>query len=83
MLFDLLAPFAEIDHVMVGRYVVSLSTDLAHAPYAGTAELYFRDTKGWADFQAAYTLDGFEKFVDDDATHRFGGGTEMLGIDTP
>ena len=65
------------------RYVVSLSTDLAHAPYAGTAELYFRDTKGWADFQAAYRLDGFEKFVDDNATHRFGGGTEMLGIDTP
>tara|TARA_B100000530_G_C15508648_1_gene309605 strand:+ start:240 stop:392 length:153 start_codon:yes stop_codon:yes gene_type:complete len=25
MLVDLLAPFAEIDHVMVGRYVVSLS----------------------------------------------------------
>ena len=28
------------------RYVVNLSTDLTHAPYAGMAELYFQDTAG-------------------------------------
>ena len=65
------------------RYVVSLSTNLAHAPYAGMAELYFRDAVGWSEFQTAYRPDGFENFVDDAASHRFAGGTEMLGIDRP
>lgn len=64
------------------RYVVNLSTDLTHAPYAGMAELYFRNAAGWGAYQDTYTLDGFEKFVDNANTHRFAGGTEMLGIDS-
>lgn len=63
------------------HYVVSLSTDLDHAPYAGMAELYFHDSAGWDAFRASYQPDGFERFVDDGATHRFAGGTEMIGID--
>lgn len=63
------------------RYVVSLSLEREHAPYAGTAELYFRDAAGWAAFQDAYTLDGFEQFVDDAATQRFASGTEMVGVE--
>ena len=72
-----------MDKVGGFRYVVSMSTDLTHAPYAGVAELYFHDEAGWAAYQDLYTLDGFEKFVDDAATHRFAGGTELLGIDSP
>jgi hypothetical protein len=63
------------------RYVVSLSLEMEHAPYAGTAELYFRDTAGWAAFQDAYTLDGFEQYVDDEASQRFASGTEMVGVE--
>ncbi len=63
------------------RYVVSLSMDLKSAPYAGMAELYFTDPVGADAFWKAYELDGFERFIDNDATRRFQSGTEMVGIE--
>jgi hypothetical protein len=63
------------------RYVVSLSLDMAAAPYAGMAELYFADPAGADAFWKTYELDGFEQYIDTDATRRFQSGTEMVGIE--
>lgn len=63
------------------RYVVNLSVDMATAPYAGVAELYFADPAGADAFREAYELDGFEQYIDNDATQRFQSGTEMVGIE--
>ena len=63
------------------RYVVSLSLDMATAPYAGMAELYFANPAGADAFWEAYEVDGFEQYIDGAATRRFQSGTEMVGIE--
>lgn len=61
------------------RYVVSLSSDLEHAPYAGMAELYFPDAGSQAAFWDHIRPDGFQAFFDPDSALRFTGGTEFIG----
>ncbi|MEM7405697.1 MAG: EthD domain-containing protein [Pseudomonadota bacterium] len=61
------------------RYVVSLSTDLEHAPYAGMAELYFPDAAARTAFWDIIQPDGFQDFVDAGKTRRFTGATEFIG----
>ncbi|MGZ0188776.1 MAG: EthD domain-containing protein, partial [Alphaproteobacteria bacterium] len=63
------------------RYVVSLSLDMEHAPYAGMAELYFPDVTAQAAFWDEIPPDGFQSFADSDRTLRFRCGTEMVGIE--
>lgn len=62
------------------RYAVSLSIDPERAPYAGMAELYFPDQQAQAAFWDAIEPDGFEAWVDSEATLRFRCDTEMVGI---
>ncbi len=63
------------------RYAVSLSMDEAHAPFAGTAELWFPDRAAQAAFWDAIQPDGFQDFADPARTLRFLGDTEMVGIE--
>ena len=62
------------------RYVVSQSRDLATAPYAGVAELYFPNADGWANYRATIKEDGMGEFVDREAMPIFTSDTEMVGI---
>ncbi len=62
------------------RYAVSHSMEPEAEAYAGMAELYFRDTDGWAAYQKHITPDGMENWVDGDNVHLFYSGTEMVGI---
>ncbi len=61
------------------RYMVSISMDLEHAPYAGMAELYFPDMAARTAFWDVIKPDGFQEFADPDRTHRFVSGTEFIG----
>ena len=63
------------------RYAVSLSMDLDHAPYAGMAELYFPNADSQGAFWRTIEPDGFQEWVDADATLRFRCDTEMVGIE--
>jgi len=63
------------------RYVVSQSLDPQSAPYAGMAELYFKNELGWAQYRDAITADGTEQWVDAGSTVMLRAGTEMVGID--
>jgi hypothetical protein len=62
------------------RYVISHSIDPATAPYAGMAELYFRDADGWRAFNSTIREDGMERWTDPSSTDVFRSGTEMIGI---
>ena len=53
---------------------------MAHAPYAGMAELYFPDAETQGAFWRALEPDGFRDFADFEKTLRFRCGTEMVGI---
>jgi len=79
---DVHAPNVEKTMRKVGgfRYAVSLSLDMAHAPYAGMAELYFPDAEAQAAFWRELEPDGFREFADFEKTLRFRCGTEMVGI---
>jgi hypothetical protein len=63
------------------RYVVSLSLDVANAPYAGIPELYFPDRATQKAFWAELKPDGFQDFADAERTLRFRCGTEMVGVE--
>lgn len=63
------------------RYVVSLSLDMANAPYAGMPELYFPDVATQQAFWAEIKPDGFQNFADAENTVRFRCGTEMVGME--
>ena len=63
------------------RYVVSHSLEPDTEPYAGMAELYFPNEKGWDDYRAVFEPDGFGDLIDPEATLRFHSGTEMVGIE--
>jgi hypothetical protein len=63
------------------RYVVSLSMDMARAPYAGIPELYFPDLATQRAFWAELKPDGFQSFADAERTLRFRCGTEMVGVE--
>lgn len=63
------------------RYVVSLSIDMEHAPYAGIPELYFPNDDAKNAFWDALEPDGFHDMVDRDKTLRFYSGTEMVGVE--
>ncbi len=62
------------------RYVVSHSIDPDDEPYAGMAELYFRDPSGWARYGETITPDRFGPMVEREATVWFGSDTQMIGI---
>ena len=62
------------------RYVVNLSLDPEHAPYAGMPELYFPNLAAQQAFWAELKPDGFQEFADAERTLRFRCGTEMVGI---
>ncbi len=62
------------------RYVLSLSSDPASAPFAGAAELFFDEADGWKDFIAALEPDGFEQWMERDQTVILSASTEMVGI---
>lgn len=63
------------------RYVVNLSLDMDHAPYAGMPELWFPNLVAQREFWALIKPDGFQNFADAERTLRFRGDTEMVGID--
>jgi len=62
------------------RYVVSHSLEPSEEPFAGMAELYFRDASGWAAYIEAFEADGMEEWVDSEGTVVLTSGTEMIGI---
>lgn len=63
------------------RYVVNLSLDPEHAPYAGMPELYFPNLAAQQAFWAELKPDGFQDFADAERTLRFRCGTEMIGFE--
>ncbi len=80
---DVHGPNVQETMIKVGgfRYAVSLSMDMAHAPYAGMAELYFPDRPAQAAFWDALKPDGFDQWADAAKTLRFRCSTEMVGIE--
>lgn len=62
------------------RYVVSHSIDPDDEPYAGMAELYFRDASGWARYFEEIKPDAFRPQVDTAESNWFGADTELIGI---
>lgn len=71
---------ATMDTVGGFRYVVSHSLDPVDEPYAGMAELYFRDPSGWAGYRETIKPDGMERWVDGERMHVLRAHTEMVGI---
>ena len=63
------------------RYAIGHSLEPETEPFAGMAELYFPDPGGWKTYRDIFKPDGFEYWVDYDATFRFYSGTEMVGIE--
>ena len=57
------------------RYVVSHSLEPDTEPYAGMAELYFPNEKGWDDYRAVFEPDDGD-FIDKEGTMRFHSGTD-------
>ncbi len=62
------------------RYVLSLSSDPASAPYAGAAELYFDEAGGWDAFIAQLEPDGMEQWMAGNQSVIMPATTEMVGI---
>ena len=62
------------------RYVVSHSMDPDDEPYAGMAELYFRDPSGWERYGETITPDAFGPMVDRESLTWFGSDTQLIGI---
>lgn len=62
------------------RYVVHHSTDPASEPYAGMAEIHFRDEAGWAGYRERIKPDGMGEWIAPGQTLVLGGRTEMIGI---
>ena len=62
------------------RYVVSHSADPANEPFAGMAELYFKDTGGWRQYKQLIQPDGMEQWATDEGTLVLRAQTEMIGI---
>ena len=62
------------------RYCVSQSIDPQNEPYAGLAELYFSDKRGWEAYKEVIQPDGMEEWVDQSRTLVLSSGTEMIGI---
>jgi hypothetical protein len=62
------------------RYVVSHSIDPESEPYAGMAELYFRDEAGLAAFGNTIQPDGMQEWSDGAGTVALASTTEMIGL---
>lgn len=62
------------------HYAVSHSLDPAVAPYAGMAEIYFRDPSGWQDYKQTIEPDGMEEWAANEGTLILRTGTELVGI---
>lgn len=62
------------------RYVVSHSIDPASEPYAGMAELYFRDAAGLTAFGNTIQPDGMQEWSDAAGTVALASTTEMIGL---
>lgn len=62
------------------RYVLSLSTEPASAPYAGAAELYFDEADNWKAFITELKPDGMAQWTAGNQTVILPAMTEMIGI---
>jgi hypothetical protein len=62
------------------RYVVSQSIEPQTEPYAGMAELYFRDEPGWSAFRERLQPDGIERSLDLAGMHVLTARTELIGL---
>ncbi|MFT7220981.1 MAG: hypothetical protein ACI8Z1_002602 [Candidatus Azotimanducaceae bacterium] len=62
------------------RYVIGLSLDLDKAPYAGMAELYFKDSSAWNQYRASIQPDGLEQWVSEKETLILSAQTEFIAI---
>ena len=62
------------------RYVLNLSLEPDHAPYAGLAELTFRNVDDWRRYKASIQPDGMERYTTDEGTLVLRAQTEMVGI---
>lgn len=60
------------------RYVISLSLEPELEPYAGMAELYFRDEASYQGFLAELPDDGLGQYISRQEMYR--ASTEMIGI---
>ena len=63
------------------RYAVGHSLEPETEPFVGMAELYFQDASDWDNYRDHFKPDGFEDWIDINATLRFYSGTEMVGIE--
>ena len=63
------------------RYAIGHSLEPETEPFAGMAELYFRNAEDWDAYRDRFKPDGFERWVDYDTTLRFYSSTEMVGIE--
>ena len=61
-------------------YMVSQTIDPDTAPYAGMAELVFRDLDGWKSFVATVGPDAFSDYTDAARTVVLTSHVEMIGI---
>jgi hypothetical protein len=62
------------------RYVVNLSLNPAEEPFAGMAELYFRDPAGWKRYKEVIEDDGMEQWAANEGTLVLRSQTEFVGI---
>ena len=62
------------------RYVLNLSLEPDHAPYAALAELTFRNVDDWRRYKASIQPDGMERYTTDEGTLVLRAQTEMVGI---
>ena len=60
--------------------MVSHSLEPAEEPFAGMAELYFRDASGWEAYIEEFEADGMEECVAPEGTVVLTSGTEMICI---
>ena len=62
------------------RYVVGLSLDPNHAPYAGMAEMYFPDRSAWTDYCEINESEGLSEWIDVDRSPVLFAQTEFVAI---
>ena len=69
-----------MDEVGGFGYAVSHSFKPLEEPYAGLAELYFPDERGWERYREIIRPDGMERWVETRGTVVLGARTEMVGV---
>ena len=69
-----------MDEVGGFGYAVSHSLKPLEEPFAGLAELYFPDERGWERYKEIIRPDGMERWVETRGTVVLGARTELIGI---